>query len=214
LPKTAERPNHRDSAAEVGKAIAHPVRTDILTVLHDGPANGSALCRQVGVPWIRLGHHVKALLNANAIEVAFNETVGSHDITYYRALTTSTYLKEDLAQFSPDQQHELNRVIVQSMTAEALAALGAGHFAGDPLASAAWDRVSLDRQGYETLESSCVDFLHRLYEFAADADERMRVTGELPKVYVGAVLGFKRSRTEPATSAAVANTGGGRWDRG
>jgi DNA-binding transcriptional ArsR family regulator len=201
--ETEERCCARNTAAEIGKAIAHPLRTDILTVLHDGPECASGLAKQTGVTLGTIGHHIKELKAANAIEVAFNRPKGSHNVVYYRPLTTSVFLAEDLAKLSREQQHELNRVIVQSIAAEALAALGAGHLAGDPLASAAWDRVSLDHTGYEELSASCLDFLQRLYAISAVADERMRVTGEHPQVYVGGVLGFKRSRTTPATSAAV-----------
>jgi len=205
LPKTAERRSPRDTAAEIGKAIAHPLRTDILTVLHDGPECPSGLAKQTGVTLGTIGHHIKELLKCKAISEAFVKELGNHNIVYYEAPSPVIFLAEDLAKLSREQQHELNRVIVQSIAAEALAALGAGHFAGDPLASAAWDRVSLDHEGYEELSSSCLDFLQRLYVIAAVADKRMRVTGERPNVYVGGVLGFKRSRTEPATSAAVGN---------
>lgn len=209
MPKTDERRTSRYSTAGITKAIAHPRRTDILTVLHDGPANGTRLCEAIGVPWSKIGHHIKALLTANAIEVAWTDRVGNHDVIFYRQLTTSTYLVEDLAQLKPEQRHEFFQIVVQSIAAESLAALGAGHFADDPRASAAWDRVSLDEEGFSDLSYSCEDFIeNRLRQIAAEADKRMRKSGELPKVYVGGVFGFKRSRTDPATSAAVADVGG------
>lgn len=203
VPKIAASKRARDSAADIGHACAHPIRTDILTVLHDGLASPSGLAAQLREPLSNIGHHIKALLAANAIELAHIEPKGSGKVHYYRPLTTSTYYEKELAELTWEEHYELSRIVIQSIIAELLAALRAGNLAGDPLAATAWDRVPLDRQGYKDLSDSTGDFLDRMYEIADESDGRIEKSGESPSTYVGAVMVYKRSRTKPAISSAV-----------
>ena len=198
----------RDAADIVAHAVAHRLRVDILTVLHDGPASQKELSAQLHEPLSNITHHINELSDANAIEVAFTKKVGNVEQNYWRAVTTSCFWSpDDLAALTIEEHEVLSRIIVQSITAEMLAALRAGHLAGDPYAATAWDRVWLDERGYRDLNEATGTFLARMYDAAAESATRAAETGEQLKSYVGAVMAFRRSRTEPNTTVTVGHSG-------
>lgn len=203
MPKTSDQRKPRDAADAVAHTLAHRVRVDILTILHDGPASQKELASQLHQPLSNVTHHVNELKEAGAIDVAFTKKVGNVEQHYWRAVRTSTYYPEDLAKLTREEHQMLSRVIVQSITAELLASLRAGLLAGDPYAVTGWDRVWLDEQGYQDLnEGTCV-FFNRMYEIAAESAARIADTGETPKLYIGAIQTFERSRMGPNTTVAV-----------
>lgn len=203
MPKTSDRPKRRDAADNVAKALAHRMRVDILTVLQDGPASQKDLARQLRQPLSNINHHINELIEADAIEIAYTKKVGNVDQHYWRAIRTSTFYAEDLAELTWEEHQMLSRIIVQSITAELLASLRAGKLAGDPYAVTGWDRVWLDEQGFRDMYENTCAFSDRMNEIAAEAAARTAETGETPKPYIGAVMSFERSRTEPNTAVTV-----------
>ena len=201
--KNPERNRSRPPADAVAHAVAHRIRVDILTVLHDGPASQKELAAALCEPLSNITYHVNELNEAEAIEVAFTKKVGNVEQNYWRAIKTSSYWAEDLVELTIEEHAVLSRIIVQSITVEMLAALRAGNLAGDAYAATAWDRVWLDEQGYRDLNDATGMFLTRMYEVAAESAARVHESGETPKLYVGAVMAFERSRREPNTAASV-----------
>lgn len=207
VPKTSGRRKPRDAADSVAHSIAHPIRVDILIVLHAGPESAKGLADRLDLPLSNVTHHINELKDAKAIEVAFTKPVGNVLQDFWRATTTSTYYPDDLAKLTREEHHWLSRTIVQSMMAEMLAALRTDRLAGDEFAVTGWDHVWLDRQGHKDMyENTCV-FFDRMYDIAAESVSRTEKSGEDPKLYIGGVLSFERARTEPNTSASVAHVG-------
>ena len=207
MPKTSDRRKPREAADAVAHALRHRLRVDILTLLHDGPASQKELSDGLRKPLSNITHHINELNEAKSIEVAFTKRVGNVEQHYWRAIRTSSYWPEDLAELTVEEHEALSRVIVQSIMAELLAALRAGHLAGDPYSSTAWDRVWLDERAYRDLNEATGTFFSRMYEAAAKSAARAAQSGETLKLYVGAVMAFERSRTEPNTTVTVGHLG-------
>lgn len=208
MPKTSERREPRDPADSVAHALRHRLRVDILTVLHEGPASQKELSTQLREPLSNITHHINELSEAGAIEVAYSKMVGNVEQNYWRAIDTSSYLPGDLAGLTVEEHQGLSRIIVQSIMAEVLAALRAGHLAGDPYAATAWDRVWLDERGYRELNEATDGFFERMYEVAAESAERASGDDDSRRLYVGAVMAFERSRSESNTTAALSHLAG------
>lgn len=203
----SEERKPRDAADNVAHVLAHRVRVDILTVLHEGPASQKDLAAKLKLTLSNITHHINELKEAGAIEVAFSKFVGNVEQHFYRATATSTYAPEELAQMSREENQDLRQIIVQSITAELLASLRAGMLSADPYSSTAWDRVWLDQEGYRDLNENTQSFFDRTWEIAAESAERMAQSGEQGKTYIAATLAFERSRNEPNTEATVGHLG-------
>lgn len=202
MPKTSVRSKTRDASDAIAHAVAHRVRVDILTVLHEAPASQKELAEKLHEPLSTITHHINELNGAGAIEVAFAKEVGNVKQQFWRALKTSSYEPDDLARMSRDERQMLNRIIIQSIIAEALASLRTGLIGGDPYAATAWDRLWLDEQGYRDLNESVCRFFDRNFEIAAEAAARMGETGEEGNTYIASAMTFQRSRREVNTSAS------------
>lgn len=207
VPKISDRRKQRDAADAVSHAVAHRIRVDILTVLHEGPASQKQLAKELREPLSNICHHVKELKETGAIEIAYSRLAGNVEQHFYRATSAASYEPEELAALSPEEHQGLSRIIVQSITAELLASLRAGKLSGDPYAATAWDRLKLDDQGYKDLNDNARKYFDRCYEIAAEAAERMSESDEPGKTYIAAVMGFERSRREANTSASVGHLG-------
>jgi DNA-binding transcriptional ArsR family regulator len=206
--KASNQRKPRDPAEAVSHTLAHPIRVDILTVLHEGPASPKQLSEELKEPLSKITHHLNEMKETAAIEIAFTNQVGNVDQHFYRPISAASYEPGELAQMSPEEHQGLSRIIVQSIAAELLAALRLGKLSGDQYAATAWDRLSLDEMGYRALNDNVRDFFDRYYEIAAEAAERMANTGEPGKTYIAAAVGFERSRSGPNTTANVGHIGG------
>jgi DNA-binding transcriptional ArsR family regulator len=205
---SSRRPLGRDEVDDVTKALNHRVRVAILTALHDGPASQKDLATLLHQPLSNISHHIEELRKSAAIEVAYTKRVGNVDQHYYApVIVTATYRHpEELATLTEDEHQVLSRVIVQSISAEVLAALRAGHLAGDPHASTAWDRVWLDERGYRELAEAAGAFLVRMEEIAAESTARIAETGEPASPYIGAVMAFRQAPS-PTTGEVRSSIG-------
>lgn len=207
MAKISDQRKPRDAADAVSHAVAHRIRVDILTVLHEGPASQKQLAKELHEPLSNIGHHVTELKETGAIEIAFSKPVGNAEQHFYRATSVASYEPDELSQLSAEEHQGLSRIIAQSITAELLAALRAGKLSGDPYAATAWDKLRLDERGYRDLNDNARQFFDRSYEIAAEAAERMAESGEPGRMYIAAVMGFERSRREANTTASVGHLG-------
>jgi DNA-binding transcriptional ArsR family regulator len=208
VPKTSNRHKARDAADAVAHAVAHPIRVDILSILQEGgTASQKELASQLHQPLGNITHHINELKESKAIEIAYTKKVGNVDQHYWRAIKTSTYEPDELAELTTEEHEGLSRIIVQSIIAEALASLRAGRLAGDPYAATAWDRLRLDEEGYKDLNENTQVFFNRVYEIAAESAIRMAETGEEGNVYIASVMVFERGRHGPNTTLTVGHLG-------
>jgi DNA-binding transcriptional ArsR family regulator len=65
------------------KAISHPLRTTILSLLHERAATVSELATAVGRPKSTVAHHVKVLAGAGLVRVVRTRRVRAIDERYY-----------------------------------------------------------------------------------------------------------------------------------
>jgi DNA-binding transcriptional ArsR family regulator len=196
----------RGKADAAAHAVAHPTRVDILTVLHDGPASAKELSEMLCEPLSNVTHHLNELKVASAIEVAFTKEVGNVNQHYWRPMRTATFYREDFEKISQADHEAFRRIVSQSIMAELLSALRAGQLT-DPYTATAWDRLWLDEQGYQDLSDFTDVYFQHMYEIAAESAERVIRTGEDRKMYISAVLAFRRGLPRANIKATVGHLG-------
>lgn len=131
----------------VSFALAHQTRVQILTVLAEGVHSTEEIAQKIGEPNKRVSHHIKELVERGSIELVEKRPVRNAIQHFYRAIEMPEYSDEEIAAMTPHQRRITAGLVIQSIVAEALAALGAGHLSEDPEMILVSRWFHLDRQG-------------------------------------------------------------------
>lgn len=198
--KTTVRAGQRGKSIEevVAYALGHRIRILVLAILNDGTYSPDALARIIGEPLNKVSHHIKELLDAGSIELAKIERVRNVNQHFYRAVEMPYYSDEEAAEMTPQQRQVTAGLVLQSMMAEAMAALWAGKLSSDPRVMMAWRWFNLDEQGREDLADEQLRSWKRMQEIEVEATNRRAESGEDAVSIIAAQLGFERERTVPA----------------
>jgi DNA-binding transcriptional ArsR family regulator len=192
--KTARRAGRPKGIEEVVQyALGHKIRVHILIVLNDGIFTAAQLAEIIGEPLNNVSNHLRKMLEDGAVEVAKEERKGNVVQYWYRAVEVPFYSQEEAESMTPLQQQVTVGAIVQSGTAELLAALYAGKLR-DPRSVLFWHWYDVDLQGREDLEAENVRYLERVKKIQAESDSRRAESGEDGTSMLVSLSVFERAR--------------------
>ena len=179
----------------VSYAVGHRIRIEIIVALHDlDSASAVELARIVRQPLSTVTHHLRELHKAGSIHIDRTEKVKSVNQHYYRLINPLFYSDEELQALSEDERMEVIRVVLQGLTAEALASFLAVYLHDDPRSFLGWNWFNVDPQGREEIADEQERSWRRICEIEEQAAARCAESGgESTSIIVGS-LGFKRSR--------------------
>jgi DNA-binding transcriptional ArsR family regulator len=205
---TASRTGQRGKSIEevVAYALGHRIRVYVLTILNEGTYTPDEIARIIGEPLPNVSHHIRELLDAGSIELAKTEKVRNTNQHYYRAVEMPFYSDEEMSAMTPAQRQVTYGLILQCMTAEALAALWGGRMHSDPRVWMAWRWFNVDAQGRQDLADEQQRSWDRYQEIETESTNRRAQTGEDAASIIMGQMGFQRERTAPRPPATGANT--------
>ena len=189
----------------VAYAIGHRIRVYILAILNEGTFTAEELAEILDERPNNVAHHLKELLDAGSIELARTEKVRNADRHYYRAVEIPYYSDEEMNAMPPAQRQITYGLILQCMTAEALASLWAGRIRDDPRTWLGWRRCKVDKEGRDEIAEEQQRHWDRCYEIEAQAAERRTKSGEEPISLILGQMGFERERTLARPGGSSAN---------
>jgi DNA-binding transcriptional ArsR family regulator len=182
----------------VSYAIGHRIRVEIISALHDlGSASAVELSRVVHQPLSTVTHHVGELLKSGSIHIERTEKVKSVNQHFYKLINPLFLSDEEMEELSDEERQEVCRVILQGMTAEALAAFWSGDLPGDPRLFLAWNWFNVDEKGRADIADEQARSWRRIQEIEEEAGKRCSESGEEPSSLVVGGLSFPRWRTAP-----------------
>jgi DNA-binding transcriptional ArsR family regulator len=204
---TASRAGQRGKSIEevVSYALGHRIRVYVLTILNEGTYTPDEIARIIGEPLPNVSFHIRELLEAGSIELAKTEKVRNTNQHYYRAVEMPFYSDEEMAAMTPAQRQVTYGLILQCMTAEAMAALWAGRMPSDPRVWMAWRWFNVDEQGRQDLADEQQRSWERYQEIEAESTNRRAQSGEDAASIIMAQMGFQRERTAPSPPATGAD---------
>lgn len=177
-------------------AVGHRIRVEILAALHDLEcASAAELARIVHQPLSTVTHHVDELLKSGSIRIERTEKVRSVDRRFFRVVNPIFFSDEELAAMSEEEREDVCRYILQSMTAEALAAFWAGKLIPDPRLFLAWSWFNVDEKGRAEIADEQLRSWRRIREAERRSADRCAVSGEEPFSVLVSSFSFHRSRT-------------------
>lgn len=192
--KMARRAGRPKGIEEVVQyALGHKIRVHILIVLNDGIYTATQLAEIIGESLNNVSNHLRKMLDDGAVEIAKEERKGNIVQYWYKAVEIPYYSQEAAEGMTHLQRQMIAGAIVQSGSAEVLAALYAGKLA-DPRTVLFWHWYDVDQQGRKDLEAENVRYLERVREIEAESSDRRVESGEDSTSMLVSLSVFERAR--------------------
>jgi DNA-binding transcriptional ArsR family regulator len=193
------------------KALAHPLRVQILTTLEDRVASPSDLATELGAPLGNVSYHVRTLADLGLVKLVKRRTRRGAVEHYYQAHGRAQVSDRAWAQVPGVVKRSMVAVALEQALDQAGAAAAAGGFDRDD-SNLSRQVVTLDPDGWTELSQA----VSRLHEEVAAIHERsgrrLEGGGDLASVQAGLVTmlfesaprdeGAAGAETAPATKAA------------
>jgi len=175
----------------LAKALEHPIRTDILSILRDGPSSPARIQRRLDNVSLNLvSHHVKVLKDLGCIELV--ETTSKNGATerIYRAVGPPVLSDSEWDELPPAVRRRITVRIVRRISDDLARSLGTvpwdrgmdTHFSRSPL--------RLDRQGWREIGAVLERTLDEVLEIGDRSAKRCEAAGEEPTATTVAIMQF------------------------
>lgn len=159
------------------KALAHPLRVRILTVLNDRVASPNELSKLLEEGLSQVSYHIKVLRDFEMIEQVKTEPRRGAVEHYYRA-TNKVFIPSWMAKTWPKSARgSVASAILEEIETDLSESIGANLFNDRPDHVVTRDPRTLDGKGREDAEEAAAEFFEKYERIGGEADKR-RANGE------------------------------------
>ena len=162
------------------KALAHPLRVQILTVLEERTASPSDLAEELGAPLGNVSYHVRTLTELGLLKLVRRRTRRGAVEHYYRARERATVSDKAWSQVPTVVRRSMVGVALEQAIDHAVAAAGSGGFDADDT-SLTRHSVSLDDEGVRELGQALARLHEELTEIEQRSAARLDEDGAAPR---------------------------------
>jgi DNA-binding transcriptional ArsR family regulator len=156
------------------KALAHPLRVRILTVLNDRVASPNELRKQLEEGLSQVSYHIKVLRDFEMIEQVKTEPRRGAVEHFYRA-TSKVFIPSWVAKSWPKSARgSVASTILEEIEMDLAESIGTGLFNDRPDHVVTRDPRTLDGKGREEAEVAAAEFFERYEEIGGESDKRLR----------------------------------------
>ncbi len=164
----------REAATCIAKALSHPMRVQLLTILNDGMASPNELSKELEEGLSQVSYHVKVLKDFKMIEMVKTEPRRGAVEHYYRA-TSKVYVPSWVAALWPKSvRGTLSASILEEIEADLVESIQAGLLANRLDEVMSRDSRTLDGQGREDVEEAAAEFYKRFEKAGIESNKRLR----------------------------------------
>jgi DNA-binding transcriptional ArsR family regulator len=159
------------------KALAHPLRVEILAILNNRVASPTELKKELGEGLSQVSYHVKVLKDYDMIELIREEPRRGAMEHFYRA-NTEVFIPSGVFKLLPKSaQRGVWGDVLADIEQDIGTAIETGTFDMRPDLVVGRDPRVLDGKGREAVEEAAADFFERFKEIEAETVNR-RANGE------------------------------------
>lgn len=156
------------------KALAHPLRVRILTVLNDRVASPNELRKLLEEGLSQVSYHIKVLKDFEMIEMVKTEPRRGAVEHFYRA-KSKVFVPSWVAKAWPKSARDgVAGTILEQIEVDLVESIKAGLFNDRPDHVVARDPRILDGKGREDAEILAAEFFERYEKIGTEADKRMK----------------------------------------
>jgi DNA-binding transcriptional ArsR family regulator len=159
------------------KALGHPLRTQILTVLNERVASPNELAKETGEPLGNVSYHVRLLADLDCVELVKTEPRRGAVEHYYRATVPPWIDKSAWKNLPRSLRSSVSNSALAVILEEVANALRSGAFDSRPDRHLSRAPLMLDDEGWDELAGMLDDLLERALELKAESADRAATLG-------------------------------------
>jgi DNA-binding transcriptional ArsR family regulator len=161
----------------LAKALSHPVRAQVLTILNARVASPTQIAQELELPLGNVSYHVKELEKYGCIELVRTRPARGGTEHFYRGVSQSYLSDEFFAKLSYAVRNSLSMAGIRVIIGAIRDSLESGLFDRRKDRHVVAVTYELDGQGWKEAKEVCDNALDRLIEIGA-ASEGRRVEGQ------------------------------------
>jgi DNA-binding transcriptional ArsR family regulator len=160
------------------KALAHPLRVEILTILNERMASPNELSKELEEGLSQVSYHVKVLKDFECIEMVKTEPRRGAVEHYYRA-TSRAFLADRDWQDLPDSiKPGVSTSVLEMVMDDVVGAINGGTFNARDDVHMSWTPGVVDEQGWNESVDLINETLDRIIKIHSSSAKRLAKSGE------------------------------------
>jgi DNA-binding transcriptional ArsR family regulator len=160
------------------KALAHPLRVEILTILNERMASPNELSKELEEGLSQVSYHVKVLKDFECIEMVKTEPRRGAVEHYYRATARAFLTDSDWQSLPESVKPGVSASSIQMIIEDVFGALTGGTFDARDDRHLSWTPGVVDEQGWEESVELAAETLESVIKIQAASMKRLAKSGE------------------------------------
>jgi DNA-binding transcriptional ArsR family regulator len=188
-PVPPSRPNLLDP--HLVRALAHPLRVQILEVLNERQASPNELMEILDYPLGNVAYHTRVLEKCGCIELVTTERRRGAIEHYFRAKPRSYIGHQDWRKVPRSVRNEVSGASLEAFIDRVIDALEAGTIDDREETTLNWTTMAVDELGWSQATEVLEEAMARLQAVHEQSRKRLEITGEEPIPIVTGVAAFE-----------------------
>lgn len=176
--KSAKKSKSTSVDQKLVKALAHPLRVEILTILNERMASPNELSKELDEGLSQVSYHVKVLKDFDCIEMVKTEPRRGAVEHYYRATARAYLTDRDWKNLPESIKPGLSAAGFKMIVEDVVGAINGGAFNARDDAHMSWTPGVVDQQGWEESVELVNDTLAQLIKIHAASAKRLTRSSE------------------------------------
>lgn len=185
------------------KALAHPLRVEILTILNERMASPNELSKELEEGLSQVSYHVKVLKDFECIEMVKTEPRRGAVEHYYRATSRAFLTDSDWKSLPDSVKPGVSASSVQMIVEDVFGAMAGGTFDARDDRHLSWTPGVVDEQGWEESVDLVAETLERVIKIHAASAKRLAKSGEEGIPATAVLMTFEGLSAEAKSSKGV-----------
>jgi DNA-binding transcriptional ArsR family regulator len=164
--------------SRLAKALAHPLRVQLLAALNEGVASPNELAKRLDEPLTNVSYHVRMLHDLGCIELVETEPRRGALEHYYRAVVRPFFGDRDWRRLPKNARGSISDAVLQLVWEDAAEAIKGGLFDEREDRHLSRSVLSVDEQGWDDLHDLLAQTLDRAMQIQADSASRASKNGD------------------------------------
>lgn len=187
--------------SRLAKALAHPLRVQLLAALNEGVASPNELAKKLDEPLTNVSYHVRMLHDLGCIELVETEPRRGALEHYYRAVVRPFFGDRDWKKLPRNARGSISDAVLQLVWDDAAEAIKNGTFDEREDRHLSRSVLCVDQRGWKELNELLVETLDSAMQIQADSASRASKEDDGDTFSVNLVM-----MTHPTPSSAKEST--------
>jgi DNA-binding transcriptional ArsR family regulator len=164
--------------SRVAKALAHPLRARVLSILNERVASPNQMAEALGEPLGNVSYHVKALVDLECIELVSTAPRRGAVEHFYRAIVRPYFSDRDWNRLPRSLRQAISDVGLQLIWDDVADAVESGSFEAREDRHLTRHPLALDERGWSELNEVLADLFEQAVRIESESAARLAETGD------------------------------------